>query len=107
MAASLIARQSELASLDELIARIGDGPRALFLEGEAGIGKSRLWKEGIGRARDQGIRVLSTRPGGGEVRLAFAGLADLLDEVVPRLLPQLSLPQRSAVEIALLLEEPE
>ena len=107
MAASLIGRQSELASLDELIARIGDGSRALFLEGEAGIGKSRLWKEGVGRAREQGVRVLSTRPGSGEVQLAFAGLADLLDEVVPRLLSQLSLPQQRAVEIALLLEEPD
>ena len=107
MVASLVGRQSELEVLDTFVAHVVDGPRALFLEGEAGIGKSRLWREGVWRAREHGIRVLSAHPGGGEVQLAFAGLTDLLGDDVSTVLPQLSPPQRRALEIALLLDEPE
>src|SRR3954452_14794218 len=84
-----------------------EGPRALFVEGEAGIGKSSLWRIGLERAADVGARVLSTRPGGAEVKLAFAGMADLLDESISSLLPDLPPPQRRAIQVALLLEEPD
>ena len=107
MAEFVVGRQAELARLDEFLGRMGEGPCALFVEGEAGIGKSRLWKEGVQRACSRGVRVLTTHPGGGDVQLAFAGLADLLDDVVSPMLPQLSAPQRRALEIALLLEEPD
>jgi DNA-binding CsgD family transcriptional regulator len=105
-AATLVGRREELANLDGFLTRVDQGPRALFLEGEAGIGKTRLWQEGLERARRCGFRVLSTHPGATEVQLAFAGLADLLDEVAPDMLPELPSPQRRALEIALLLEEP-
>jgi DNA-binding NarL/FixJ family response regulator len=101
---SLVGRQAELADLEAFLARKGEGPHALFLEGEAGIGKSRLWKEGVAYARVSGMRVLSTHPGGGEVKLAFAGLADLLDDIGLDGLPP---PQRKALGVALLVEEPE
>ena len=106
MVGTLVGRQEELASLDEFLARVDEGPCALLLEGEAGIGKTRLWKEGLERARGRGCRVLLTHPGGGEVQLAFAGLADLLDDVDSRTLSELPPPQRRALEVALLREEP-
>jgi predicted ATPase len=81
------------------------GPCALFLEGEAGIGKTRLWREGLDRARERGLRVLSTHPGSSDVSLAFAGMADLLVDVVAETLPELPPPQRRALEIALLLQD--
>jgi DNA-binding CsgD family transcriptional regulator len=103
----VVGRQAELASIDDFLARMREGPRALFVEGEAGIGKSSLWKVGLDRAAEAGARVLSTRPGGAEVKLAFAGVADLLDGSISSLLPDLPPPQRRAIEVALLLEEPE
>jgi DNA-binding CsgD family transcriptional regulator len=103
---ALVGRQPELAAIDEFVARAPSGPQALFLEGEAGIGKTRLWKQGVEHALAAGFRVLSTHPGSSEVQLAFAGLADLLDGVVAEALPELPPPQRGALEVALLLEEP-
>ena len=104
--ATLVGRQAEVAVLDGFLVRAETRTNAVLLEGEPGIGKTSLWKEGIERARARGFRVLSTRPGGGEVQLAFAGLADLLDGIVSETLPKLPRPQRRALEVALLLEEP-
>ena len=107
MVGSIIARQSELAALDDFLAGIAEGPQALFFEGEAGIGKTRLWREGLDRARARDVRVLATRPGGAEVQLAFAGIADLLHDVLDRVLGELPPPQRRALAIALLVEDPD
>ncbi|HEY3051002.1 MAG TPA: LuxR C-terminal-related transcriptional regulator [Gaiellaceae bacterium] len=105
MAESIIARQSELVALDDFLARTGDWPRVLYFDGVAGVGKTRLWREGLGRARSQGLRVLATRPGSAEVRLAFAGIADLLRDVLAEVLARLPAPQRRALAVALLLED--
>jgi DNA-binding CsgD family transcriptional regulator len=103
---TLVGRHAELATIEAFLVRARSGPRAIFLEGEAGIGKTRLWGGGVERAREHGCCVLSTRPGGSEVQLAFAGLADLLDGVAADVLPALPAPQRRALGVALLLEEP-
>jgi DNA-binding CsgD family transcriptional regulator len=105
MDGSVIARQAELAAVDDFLDRLAPGPRAVLLEGEAGIGKTRVWREGVERARARELRVLTTRPGGAEVQLAFAGLTDLLRDVLDEALPALPPPQRRALSIALLLEE--
>jgi DNA-binding CsgD family transcriptional regulator len=101
----LIGRDDDLAAVDDFLERLEEGPRALFVEGEAGIGKTRLWREGVERARERGHRVLSTRPGGSDVQLAYAGLSDLLRNDASETLPELPVPQRRALGIALLLEE--
>jgi len=107
MVEAIVARQSELTALDAFLERIPEGPRGLFLEGEAGIGKTRIWREGLERARARGVRVLASRPGGAEVQLAFAGIADLLRDVLEETLAGLPPPQRRALAIALLLEDAE
>ncbi len=84
MVGSIIARQSELAALDDFLESVDEWPSALYFEGAAGIGKTRLWREGLDRARARGLLVLATRPGSAEVRLAFAGIADLLGDVPSR-----------------------
>jgi DNA-binding CsgD family transcriptional regulator len=104
MFGSIIARQSELAALDDFLDASDEWPRALYFEGAAGIGKTRLWREGLERARSRGLSVLATRPGSAEVRLAFAGLADLLEDVLDDVLDGLPAPQRRALAVALLLE---
>jgi hypothetical protein len=59
----LVGREAELdVALSEL-ARLGEGPSAvLVIEGEAGIGKTRLVQSMVGAARSRGLGVLS---GGG------------------------------------------
>jgi hypothetical protein len=58
----------------------GAASRALFLEGEAGIAKSRLWDHGVGLARKQGLRVLAARPAEAESALPYIALVDLVEQ---------------------------
>ena len=101
----IVGRDEELASVRAFLGRAEDGPAALVLEGEAGIGKSTLWLAGVEHARSRGLRVLSSRPAEAERGLAHAGLGDLLEDVLDEVLPSLSAPRRRALEVALLLEE--
>ena len=102
----IVGRDGELEAIRDLIASLDDGPGGLFLHGAPGIGKSRLWSEGVRRARSLGVRVLVTRPGGSDARVAFAGLRDLVGDAVGDVLPVLPEPQRRALAVALLFEEP-
>jgi DNA-binding CsgD family transcriptional regulator len=77
----------------------------LVLEGEAGIGKTTLWRSGIAMAQRAGFRVLEARPVEPESSLAFAALGDLLREELDGVLPTLPAPQRRSLEVALLLTE--
>jgi DNA-binding CsgD family transcriptional regulator len=103
--AEVIGRRDELAALERFLDVVPAGSAGLFIEGAAGIGKTQLWQHGLAAARDRNYRVLSARPGGAEVQLAFAGLADMLGAVLDDVLPALPRPQRRALEIALLLED--
>jgi AAA ATPase domain len=58
----LVGRESELAVLDDLVARVGEFGGALVVRGEAGIGKSALlqaassWDKVVARLHDDGYR---------------------------------------------------
>jgi DNA-binding CsgD family transcriptional regulator len=104
---NVVGRDPELAALRAFCGRITDGPAALVLEGEAGIGKSTLWTAAVEAAREVGLRVLVSRPAETERGLAHAGLGDLLDGVLEEVLPALPPPRRRALEAALLLAEPD
>jgi DNA-binding CsgD family transcriptional regulator len=103
---SVIGRDDELALLDDFATSLAAGPAAFVLVGEAGVGKTTLWRAGVDAARERGSRVLETRPSEAEARLAFAGLSDLLDPVLDDLLDALPLPQADALRVALLLKRP-
>jgi DNA-binding CsgD family transcriptional regulator len=105
MASELVAREEELASLFAFVDEEREGPAALVVEGEAGIGKSSLWLAGVEHARALGFRVLSARPAEAERGLAHAGLGDLFEDALEDVLPALPPPRRRALEVALLLEE--
>ena len=106
MASEVIGRNDEIKQLRAFLdAEAIDGPRALVLEGEAGIGKSTLWLAGLELAQERGLRVLSSRPAEAEQDLAFAGLGDLLEGLMDEVLPALPPPRRHALEVALLVEE--
>jgi DNA-binding CsgD family transcriptional regulator len=101
----IVGREEELASVFALVDEARDGPSALVLEGEAGIGKSTLWLGGVEHARTRGLRVLSSRPAEAERSLPHLGVADLFEDVLDDVLPALPVPRRHALEVALLLEE--
>jgi DNA-binding CsgD family transcriptional regulator len=101
----VIGREAELASVRAFVERSGGGPAALALEGEAGIGKSTLWRAGVEHACAREMRVLAARPAEVETRLLYAGLSDLLEGVLDDVGPELSRPRRRALAGALLLDE--
>ena len=74
-----------------------------MLEGEAGIGKTTLWRWTLDTARARGFAVLSASPAAAETALSFSALDDLLEPVVGDVLPRLAPPRRAALEAALLL----
>jgi DNA-binding CsgD family transcriptional regulator len=102
--APLVGRAAEVEAVELFLDRIAQGAEALFLEGEPGIGKTRVWTEGVRLAQTGDVRVLRTRPAGAEAEFAYAGLGDLLRDAVGDLLPELPSPQRRALAAALLLE---
>lgn len=106
MTDEIIGREAELAAGDALLDALGDGPSALVVRGEAGIGKSVVWDEVVARARARQLTALACRPAESETKLALAGLADLLGDVADSVLPTLAVPQRRALEVALLRREP-
>ncbi|MDQ3895495.1 MAG: AAA family ATPase, partial [Actinomycetota bacterium] len=103
----IIGRETELALLADFLDNLPGQPRALLVEGEAGIGKTVVWRAGLEAARERGLHVLSARASASDVRLSFAGLGDLVSPVLGEVLPRLPVPQRKAVEAALLLREAE
>jgi DNA-binding CsgD family transcriptional regulator len=78
---TVVGRESELARIEWFVAGVSDGPRALMLRGEPGIGKTTLWRHAIEGCRARGHRVLVTRPAEEEMPLALVGLLDLFEHV--------------------------
>jgi DNA-binding CsgD family transcriptional regulator len=103
----IIGRDHELEQLGGLVSSLESGPRVLLLEGEAGIGKTTIWEAGVELASAAPARVLAARAAQAEMPLAFASLADLLDDVRDELLPALPPPQRDALAVALMLAPPQ
>jgi DNA-binding CsgD family transcriptional regulator len=103
----VVGRAAELDAVDELLDALADGPSQLLVEGEPGIGKTTLWQAATERARERDYRVLVSRPSPAETRLTYAGLGDLLAEVDDDVFSQLPAPQRRALRVALLREDPD
>jgi predicted ATPase/DNA-binding CsgD family transcriptional regulator len=106
MAATVIGRDGELASVEAFLAEVRQRPAALVLSGEAGIGKTVLWQAGVDEAEQRVGRVLSHQSVEAEALLSFAGLSDLLAPVFEEVAPVLAPLRRRALEVALLLAEP-
>jgi DNA-binding CsgD family transcriptional regulator len=102
---AILGREEELAAIARFVNDDRSGPRALLLEGEAGIGKTTLWREGLRLAEDKGL-VLESRASEVETRLSFTVLGDLLAPALAGALDELPAGQRGALEAALLLGPP-
>src|SRR5262245_19929121 len=101
-AAALVGRDRELALIAGFADRLDGGAAALVLEGDAGIGKTGLWRAAVAAARERDCTVLEARPAEAERELAFAGLADLLGDAADEI-AELPEPQRRPLAVALLL----
>ena len=56
--ASIVGREAEREALEGFLDAAIAGPAALILRGEAGIGKTTVWRFGVDEARERGFRVL-------------------------------------------------
>lgn len=103
----LFGRDRELGRVELCLEDMASGPTWLALEGEAGMGKTTVWRAGIRSAEARGYRVLIGGPVEAEAALSYAGLADLLAGVEEDVFAALPDPQRRAIDVALLRAEPE
>jgi DNA-binding CsgD family transcriptional regulator len=101
----IIGRDADLAAVERFVDAVTEGTAALVVDGEPGIGKTTLWLEALGRAAGRGFRVLSARPVEAEATLSYAALADLVGPAFEAVRGDLAVPQRRALDVALLREE--
>ena len=101
-ALEVVGREAEIDSVHDFLEAVPGGPIALLIEGEIGIGKTTLWREGIAEAGERGLQVLTSRPVEAEIALPFSVLGDLLGDLPDAALGRLPDPQREALEVALL-----
>src|SRR5215831_6551168 len=97
MATAVIGRESEVGAIEDFLERAADGPRALVLSGEPGIGKTLLWETGIRASEKHFARVLSCRGVEAEASLAFAALSELIEPVLGEVAATLVRPRRRAL----------
>jgi DNA-binding CsgD family transcriptional regulator/tetratricopeptide (TPR) repeat protein len=89
----LVGRASELASLEALLGRTAEGPCQVgLIEGEAGIGKSRLLAEILERSRGLGLQPYTGAAAELERDRPFGALVEALD-----LRPTASDPERAEI----------
>jgi DNA-binding CsgD family transcriptional regulator len=98
----VIGRQRERDTVDRFLDLLPEGPAALVLEGEPGIGKTTVWRAAVEAAHGRSYRVLVCRASESERALSFLGLGDLLEGAGVEVLERLPEPQRLALEAALL-----
>lgn len=102
----VVGREVELKSLERFVSDVRAWPSALIIEGTAGIGKSTLIEAAAGAAAHS-CSVLRCSPADRESTLSFAALRDLLEGAYEDTAEALPTPQRRALAIALLREEPQ
>ena len=99
----VIGRGGELDRLEEILR--GSPAACVVLEGEAGIGKTTVWRAAVDASRSRGELVLLSTPAEAETRLSYVGLTDLLASTFDEVRPDIPAPQARALAVALQLEE--
>lgn len=107
----LIGRAQEWAQLVQVYEQVGPGGRFVALEGEAGIGKTRLAEAFLAYVRQQGAAVITARCYEGETHLAYGPFIEALRAAIGgRLIIRqgekpLNMPDHVLSEVARLLPE--
>jgi DNA-binding CsgD family transcriptional regulator/tetratricopeptide (TPR) repeat protein len=96
----LIGRDAEIAEIWAFLSAVPGAPAALAITGDAGIGKTAVWRHVL-RTAGRSTRVLSCRPAPAERPLAFSALDDLFGDVAGEVFPALTGPRRQALAAAL------
>ena len=104
---AVVGRDTELAAVTAFLDLGESRSTVLLLEGEAGIGKTTVWTESTRAASKLGYRVLRAQPLVAETPISFAAVGDLLAGVLDEVVAELPDPQRRALEVALLLDDPD
>lgn len=99
---AVVGRDRELAEITSFLDLADGDPRILLLEGDAGIGKTTLWRAGVDDARILGYRVLACAGAESETQLSFTAVRDLVAEAFDEVADDLPPPQRRAMEVVLL-----
>jgi DNA-binding CsgD family transcriptional regulator len=103
---TVIGHGVELSALNEFLSAQRKLPAGLLFVGEAGIGKTTLWRHGLAAADGAGYQVMATQATTSESEMGFVVLAALLQEHSRDLMPKLPPSQRDVLEVALFLAEP-
>jgi DNA-binding CsgD family transcriptional regulator/tetratricopeptide (TPR) repeat protein len=74
----LVGRRVELAALEEIVRSLPSGGRLMVVEGEAGIGKSRLIEATAQMGHDAGLTVLSSQAEQLEAHRPFGAIIDCI-----------------------------
>ncbi len=74
----IFGRDLELIAMEQFLNSTPNWPSAMVIEGEAGIGKTTLWLEGVRRAEERSMRALQARPAESEQKLSYVALADMV-----------------------------
>lgn len=78
----LVGREEEWEAIEAVYQQASSGGRVLLLEGEAGIGKTRLANEFLDWAHQQGARVLRLRWYEGETGMAYGPFTQALSRIL-------------------------
>jgi DNA-binding CsgD family transcriptional regulator len=102
MGVTAVRRPAESRALSDFLGSAAVRPSGQIIAGEAGIGKTTLWLDGLAQARERGFRVLSARVGQAESVMAYAAVADLIGDVETAVFDALPDLQRLALDRVLL-----
>jgi DNA-binding CsgD family transcriptional regulator len=95
-------RDTEMAEVERFLEAVAQGGAALVIEGDAGIGKTTVWRAGVAEAEERGYRVLTAQPTQNERDVSYASVADLLRGVLDEARAGLPGPQQRGLDAALL-----
>jgi DNA-binding CsgD family transcriptional regulator len=104
--AQIVGRAQELTTIERFLADARERFAVLLLEGDAGIGKTTVYRVALRMAEAAGFHVLACRPGASDATLSLAAVADLVDAVPADVWGTLPAPQRRALDVALLRVDP-
>jgi len=97
----LFGRNAELEVVERFL-NPDSWPAVLIVEGEAGMGKTVLWRAALETATARGYRILSCRGSRGEGRLSYSNLGDLLRPALEQSPSKLQPSDESVLRAALL-----